>query len=102
MLCMLLMAYRAVISPLYGQVCRFFPSCSAYALEAVTSTAPSRAAGLAAGGWRGAILVKPAGWTMSRRPPECGTGATTIVVLNNPDQSWLLRLIEKAASRPDE
>ncbi|MGW9552502.1 membrane protein insertion efficiency factor YidD [Citricoccus zhacaiensis] len=31
----LLMAYRAVISPLYGQVCRYFPSCSAYALEAV-------------------------------------------------------------------
>ncbi|KHL10505.1 hypothetical protein CLV56_1889 [Mumia flava] len=31
----LLKAYRAVISPLYGQVCRYYPSCSAYALGAV-------------------------------------------------------------------
>lgn len=30
-----LMAYRRVISPLYGDVCRYYPSCSAYALEAV-------------------------------------------------------------------
>jgi len=30
-----LRAYRAVISPLYGEVCRYYPSCSAYALGAV-------------------------------------------------------------------
>ena len=31
-----LRAYRTVISPLYGQVCRYHPTCSAYALDAVT------------------------------------------------------------------
>jgi len=31
----ILRAYRAVISPLYGDVCRYYPSCSAYALGAI-------------------------------------------------------------------
>ena len=31
----LLKAYRKVISPLYGNVCKFHPTCSAYALDAV-------------------------------------------------------------------
>ncbi|ROP49668.1 hypothetical protein EDF44_2174 [Rathayibacter sp. PhB185] len=32
---LLLVVYRAVISPLYGDVCRYYPSCSSYALQAV-------------------------------------------------------------------
>ena len=43
----LLKAYRAVISPLYGQVCRYHPSCSAYALEAVTEHGALRGSWLA-------------------------------------------------------
>ncbi|WP_404312272.1 membrane protein insertion efficiency factor YidD [Agrococcus terreus] len=31
----ILVAYRAVISPLYGDVCRYYPSCSSYALQAI-------------------------------------------------------------------
>ncbi len=42
-----LKAYRAVISPLYGQVCRYHPSCSAYALEAVTTHGSVRGSWLA-------------------------------------------------------
>jgi uncharacterized protein len=30
-----LWAYRKVISPLYGQVCRYYPSCSLYAVQAI-------------------------------------------------------------------
>jgi uncharacterized protein len=32
----LLKAWRLFISPLYGNVCRYYPSCSAYALRAVS------------------------------------------------------------------
>ena len=41
----LLRVYRAVVSPLYGPVCRYHPSCSAYALDAVTRHGAVR------GGW---------------------------------------------------
>lgn len=32
----LLKVYRLVISPLYGDVCRYYPSCSAYSLRAIS------------------------------------------------------------------
>ncbi|MEZ5096140.1 MAG: membrane protein insertion efficiency factor YidD [Nocardioides sp.] len=44
----MLRAYRLLISPLYGQVCRYHPSCSAYALEAVTQHGALRGTWLAA------------------------------------------------------
>jgi uncharacterized protein len=45
-----LRAYRAVISPLYGNVCRYHPSCSRYALEAIQQYGV--VAGTAMGAWR--------------------------------------------------
>ena len=44
----LLRGYRAVISPLYGEVCRYYPSCSAYALEAVQTHGSIKGSWLAA------------------------------------------------------
>jgi putative membrane protein insertion efficiency factor len=43
----LLRVYRALISPLYGDVCRYHPSCSAYALQAVTDHGALRGSWLA-------------------------------------------------------
>jgi uncharacterized protein len=87
-LILLLTAYRKVISPLYGQVCRFFPSCSAYALEAITVHGAVKGSWLAAKRlarchpWNaGGVDHVPAG---HRRWPENQT--PTIVVLNNPDK----------------
>lgn len=31
----ILRVYRAVVSPLYGDVCRYYPSCSSYAMQAI-------------------------------------------------------------------
>lgn len=44
----LLKLYRLFISPLYGQVCKFYPSCSAYALQAVETHGAVKGSVLAA------------------------------------------------------
>ncbi|MHA7280078.1 membrane protein insertion efficiency factor YidD [Arthrobacter sp. MDT2-2] len=81
-----LIAYRKVISPLYGQVCRFYPSCSAYALEAVTVHGVLRGSWLAAG-----RLARCHPWNdggVDHVPPGSKTfpagRVPSIVVLNHP------------------
>ena len=44
----LLRGYKLLISPLLGQRCRFHPSCSDYAMEAVRIHGPIRGSWLAA------------------------------------------------------
>jgi putative membrane protein insertion efficiency factor len=46
----LIKAYRFALAPLMPMTCRFEPSCSAYALEAVRKHGPWRGSALAA--WR--------------------------------------------------
>ena len=43
-------AYQLVVSPLLGPRCRFYPSCSSYAIEAVRTRGPARGTALAL--WR--------------------------------------------------
>jgi putative membrane protein insertion efficiency factor len=47
-LLLLIEAYRVVLSPLLGGYCRFQPSCSVYAREAVQRHGAWRGAGMAA------------------------------------------------------
>ena len=54
LLLLLIRFYRAAIPPLFLPHCRYYPTCSAYALEAVTRY----------GAWRG-------GWMALRRILRC-------------------------------
>ena len=47
----LLRGYRAAISPLYGDVCRYYPSCSSYALQAIQRH------GVVRGVWLGSVRI---------------------------------------------
>ena len=84
----LLKLYRTIVSPLYGDVCRYFPSCSAYALEAVTVHGAVRGLGLSV-----MRLLRCHTWAaggIDRIPGggrEFPTLATTprIVLLNHPN-----------------
>jgi uncharacterized protein len=79
----LLRAYRFAISPLYGQVCRYHPSCSAYALEAVTVHGSVKGTWLAA-----RRLARCHPWARGGYdpvPPARGTGTTDETSRQQPD-----------------
>jgi putative membrane protein insertion efficiency factor len=48
---LILRLYRALISPLYGDVCRYYPSCSSYALQAIQQY------GVIRGSWMGLCRI---------------------------------------------
>jgi putative membrane protein insertion efficiency factor len=58
-------AYRFLLKPWLGNVCRFEPSCSAYALEALQRH----------GAWGGSAL---AGWRLLRCQPWCQGGCDPV------------------------
>lgn len=66
----LLKLYRAVISPTYGSVCKYYPSCSAYALEAVTVHGAVKGSLLA-----GRRLASCHPWSLGGYDPVPGTPA---------------------------
>ena len=57
----LLRLYKRWLSPLIGQHCRFYPSCSDYARGAITRFGP----------WRGSLLTV---WRLLRCQPLCDGG----------------------------
>lgn len=81
-------AWRLVVSPLYGNVCRYWPSCSAYGLEAVQVH----------GAWRGGLLtVRRIGrcnpWSAGGYDPVPGTPAAA---------AWEREQAEQAAARAEQ
>jgi len=76
-------AYRLFVSPLLGPRCRFYPSCSAYAVDAVLQHGVLRGIGLAA--WR---LLRCNPWNLGGvdpvPPPRKGRRARTADLLVEP------------------
>jgi putative membrane protein insertion efficiency factor len=77
--------WRAVISPSYGDVCKFYPSCSAYGLEAL------QVHGAAKGSW---LIVKRLArchpWSSGGYDPVPGTAKA---------EAWAAELAELKAQR---
>ena len=68
-------AYQWTLSPLLGNCCRFQPSCSAYALEAVQRH-----------GWlKGSLLGIR---RLCRCHPFCPAGDDPVPPVNKPEEPW--------------
>jgi putative membrane protein insertion efficiency factor len=67
-------AYQLTLAPLLGGQCRFTPSCSAYAMEALATHGAARGARLAA-------------WRVLRCSPLCAGGHDPVPPVANPARS---------------
>lgn len=85
----LLRGYRFLISPLYGQVCRYYPTCSAYALEAV------QAHGALRGSWLSARRV-------CRCHPWAEGGVDHVPPVSTKASAPLMTLRPSVAAQPQE
>ena len=61
-------AWRAVISPLYGDVCKYYPSCSAYGLQALQVHGAFRGSAMIV--WR---ILRCNPWSRGGHDPVPGT-----------------------------
>ena len=72
----LLRAYKFAISPMFGQTCRYYPSCSSYAMEAI------RVHGSLKGSWLAIRrLARCHPWTpggVDHVPPKAERGASRV------------------------
>jgi putative membrane protein insertion efficiency factor len=72
LLILLIRAYQVVLSPFVGGACRFLPTCSAYAIEAIALH----------GAWRGSLLAVR---RLSRCHPLGRAGLDPVPIPSNPE-----------------
>jgi putative membrane protein insertion efficiency factor len=72
LLIVLIRAYQVVLSPLFGGACRFLPSCSVYAIEAIQMH----------GAWSGSLLALR---RLSRCHPLGTAGVDPVPLPSNPE-----------------
>ncbi len=97
----LLKVYRLVISPLYGNVCRYYPSCSAYALGAVEQHGATK------GVWyAGRRLLRCHPWASGGYDPVPGTAAAkewaAECATHSPAKTEAAGLLSTGAKRPGQ